>query len=71
MATPARYSREDMADAVAEATAYANVGGFGRNGEFGLVRTDRLRKWAAIMSEAANRTPTHAELVEMIEAERS
>jgi hypothetical protein len=59
-----RYSREDMADAVQE---MVGCDGGQRNA---IVPTNLLRKWAATMSEAANRTPTHAELVGMIEAER-
>lgn len=59
MTTP-RYSREDFADAVGEMT---------RESRFFLAKVphDRLRLWAAMMSEAANRAPTHKELVGMIQ----
>lgn len=70
MADLPRYSREDMADAVGEMVHQADLGMGGFDKRNALISTDRLRKWAAMLSEAANRAPTHAELVAMIEARR-
>ena len=62
-----RYSREDMADAVRHATEMADLFDAGSRPSVGLL-VNRMRVWAAMLSEAANRTPTHRELVAMIDA---
>jgi len=78
-----RYSREDMADAVRLITSLADLGmeqakvePVGHTGRHGVtpepavrVFVQQLRGWAAMMSEAANRTPTHQELVERIDGQ--
>jgi hypothetical protein len=77
-----RYSREDMAAQVSLLVALRDLGlhqaelePVGRSGRRSIapepycrVEVRQVRLWAAMMSEAANRTPTHAELVEMIDA---
>jgi len=62
-----RYSREDMADQVRRLSLFADeadeVGE-----EIVDVNVSLLRITAAMLSEAANRTPTNRELVAMIDA---
>ena len=68
MSTP-RYSREDFADQVQRLTMWAMSAEYPES--FNLAGLPNLlRATAAMMSEAANRAPTHAELVAEIEAGR-
>lgn len=60
-----RYSREDFADAVEDLVRMADP-----DRREAPIPTNRLRLWAAMMSEAANRAPTHQELLAEIEAGR-
>ena len=57
----------EVSDAMAEMVHEADVGMGGNDKRNALVSTNRLRLWAAMMSEAANRAPTHKELVGMIQ----
>lgn len=61
MSEQPRYSREDYADEVAELVRWAGSLEAKRRPRLGTV----LRAAAAMLSEAANRAPTHNELVEM------
>jgi len=62
-----RYSREDFADQVRRLTLFAEEADEAGS-EIVDVNVSLLRITAAMMSEAANRTPTHRELVRMIDA---
>ena len=63
--TAPRYSREDFADAVKRLTVLAAQPGVmpGIQRRYVSVDIDVLRATAAMMSEAANRAPTHQELL--------
>ncbi len=66
MTTP-RYSREDFAHQVRTLVAFAaEEAADPRQPDVVAVHRNVLRATAAMLSEAANRAPTHNELVEMI-----
>ncbi len=58
-----RYSREDLAEMVEYLAHEADLGLGGHDKRVSMVPCNKLRVAAAMLSEAANRTPTHAELV--------
>lgn len=63
-----RYSREDMAQQMRRIKGFAEEEGPGETVD---VHRDVLRMTAAMLSQAANHTPTHAELVAQIEMLRA
>jgi hypothetical protein len=63
-----RYSREDMAHQVRRLTLFADEADEAGS-EIIDINVAVLRATAAMMSEAANRAPTHQELVERIDGQ--
>lgn len=62
-----RFSREDLYGAAATMAHLGTVGLGGHDTRMAMVPTQRLKLWAAMLSEAAATTPTHDELMAQTE----